>query len=183
MTSWVEQFRAVRKLRRAATVLAAAILCAIFGAGCRPTKAPMGAEYHIGDPAPAGPLTFNVIETRWASQLESFPTPRIPDHRFLLVRVTITNGGGAEAGVPFLKLVNANGDMFGESENGAGVDRWLGLIRRINPAQTEDGWVLFDVPTNSYKLRVSDGAPENEHIALIGIPLSVDSDPQLEPRM
>ena len=60
--------------------------------------------------------------------------------------------------LPFLKVVNSNGDTFTESENGVGVDNWMGLLRRISPAQSEDGWLLFDVPTNSYKLRVTDGA-------------------------
>ena len=146
----------------------------LINAGCK-TPAPQTREFHIGDPANTGPLTYNVVETRWKSQLDAFPTSRVPERNFLLVRVSVTNSGGSEMGIPFLKLQNANGDTFTESENGAGVDHWLGLLRRIGPAQTEEGWLLFDVPTNSYKLRVSDGALENEQVAYISIPLNIDA--------
>jgi hypothetical protein len=176
--------KALEQIRRAAggvgilRILAIALAgtSAVANLGCRPAQPQLKLEYHIGDAAPTGPLTYTVVEARWASQLEGFPTPRIPNRNFLLVRLTITNGGGTEAGLPFLKLVNSNGDTFSESEDGTGVEHWLGLIRRIDPAQTEDGWLLFDVPTNSYKLRASDGALENEHVAMISIPLSMNSE-------
>lgn len=158
-----------------ALTLALAAPFLLVSSGCK-TTAPPKLEYHVGDPANAGPLTFNVVETRWKSQLEAFPTPRIPERNFLLVRVLVTNGGGKETGIPFLKLENSKGESFSESESGAGVDHWLGLLRQISPAQTEDGWLLFDVPTNAYKLRVSDGALENEHSAYINLPLNMDTD-------
>lgn len=148
---------------------------ALVSSACR-TPPPPRLEYHIGDNAVAGPLTFNVVEARWTNQLEAYPTPRIPERNYLLIRVLVTNGGGGETAIPLLKLENSNGEVFNESENGAGVDKWLGLIRRINPAQTDDGWLLFDVPTNSYKLRVTDGAIENEHVAYVSLPLSMQTD-------
>lgn len=147
----------------------------LVGFGCRQIT-PAKIEVHIGENAIVGPLTYNVVEAQWRSQLEASPTPRIPERNFLLLRVVVTNSGGAEAAIPFLKLENSNGDTFSESENGAGVEKWLGLLRRISPAQSEDGWLLFDVPTNSYKLRVSDGAVENEHVAYISIPLNMQTD-------
>lgn len=160
------------------TVSIVLTLCAVsvfLSLGC--TKSvPARVEFNIGDSATAGPLTYNVVEAHWKSQLEGFPTQRVPQRNFLLVRITVTNSGGTEMGIPFLKLENSNGDSFTESEDGSGVDHWLGLIRRINPAQTEDGWLLFDVPTNSYKLRLTDGAVENEHIAYVTIPLSIATD-------
>jgi hypothetical protein len=161
-----------------ALILALGAPFILIGVGCK-TTAPATLEYHVGDPAGVGPLTFNVVETRWKSQLDAFPTPRIPERNFLLVRVVVTNGGGTEMGIPFLKLENSKGETFIESENGGGVEHWLGLLRRISPAQTEDGWLLFDVPTNAYKLRVTDGAIENEHFAYIDIPLNIE--PQVSP--
>jgi hypothetical protein len=161
--------------------LALAGMCTVASFGCRPAQPPK-LEFRIGDAAAAGSLTYNVVEARWVSQLDAFPTPRIPERNFLLVRILITNGSGTEVGIPFMKLINSNGDTFTESENGAGVDHWLGLIRRINPAQSDDGWLLFDVPTNSYKLGVSDGAVENEHVALISIPLSMNTDVPAAPK-
>jgi hypothetical protein len=48
------------------------------------------------------------------------------------------------------------------------------LIRMLPPAQTEEGWVLFDVPTNSYNLRVSDtGEDGAERAAFVSIPLKL----------
>lgn len=159
---------------RSIRTLAPALVLLVAVACKRPT--PTKLEFHLGDPATAGPLTYNVVEAKWRNQLDAFPSARVPERNFLLVRVVITNSGGTEMGIPFLKVENSNGDVFTESENGAGVDNWLGLIRRISPAQTEDGWLLFDVPTNTYKLRVSDGAIENEHVAYISMPLSMQTD-------
>jgi hypothetical protein len=130
----------------------------------------------MGDPAVAGSLTFTVLESKWQSQLEASPAPRLPERNFLLIRVTVTNSGGAEASIPFLKLVNESGDIFNEVENGTGVDDWLGMLRHIRPAQTEEGWILFDVPSNAYKLRITDGNIENERVTLVSIPLSMQTD-------
>jgi hypothetical protein len=150
-------------------------ILALSSVACRPREAPRS-EGRMGDPTVAGSLTFNVVEAKRRSQLDGFPTPRMPSRDFLLVRLTITNGGGADATIPYLKLQNAQGRTFTEEENGSGVDGWMGMLRRIPPAQTEDGWLLFDVPANSYKLRVTDGAVENEHVAYISIPLSMQTD-------
>jgi hypothetical protein len=52
------------------------------------------------------------------------------------------------------------------------------MIRRIKPAQTEHGAVLFDVPVNEYKLQVSyDGDdPEQEITGKVDLPLKFDGD-------
>ena len=149
----------------------AALFCLLLGPGC--SKAPIISEYRIGDRVVTGALTYNVVEARWSSQLEAFPAARIPDRNFLLVRVVITNGGGSDASIPFLKLENSRSDTYAESNDGAGVDNWLGLLRRVAPAQTVDGWLLFDVPTSSYRLRVTDGAIEDEKVAFVTIPLTL----------
>lgn len=154
-------------------VLAAVIVAAVIISGCG-TVRPARAEYRAGDPVTTGPLTYNVVETVWKSQLDGFPSARIAERNFCLVHVLVTNGGGSEVSVPSLQLENSSGDTFMESDSGVGVDQWLGMLRRVSPAQSIDGWVLFDVPTNSYKLRVSDGALENEKVAYIDIPLSID---------
>ncbi len=155
-------------------ILAALLLTAV---ACAPHEAPRS-EGRIGDPTVAGSLTFNVVEARWRSQLDGFPTPRMPERNFLLVKLTVTNGGGSEASIPYLQVRNADGQVFSESEDGTGLDGWMGMIRRVAPAQTEEGWLLFDVPSNSYKLRVTDGNVENEHVAFISIPLSMQTDAQ-----
>ncbi len=139
--------------------------------GC--SKPQVAREYRAGDPVTTGPLTFNVVQSTWKSQLDAFPVARVPDHNFLLIHVVVTNGGGSDASIPLLKLENSKGESFSESENGSGVDNWLGLLRRVSPAQSSDGWLLFDVPTNAYRLRVSDGDIEHEQFAYIDVPLSM----------
>jgi hypothetical protein len=143
----------------------------LLQSGC--SKPQMVREYRAGDSVTTGPLTFNVVQTSWRSQLEAFPVARIPDRNFLLIHVMVTNGGGSEVSIPLLKLENTKGESFAESENGSGVDNWLGLLRHVSPAQSSDGWLLFDVPTNAYRLRVSDGDIEHEQFAYIDIPLSI----------
>lgn len=105
--------------------------------------------------------------------MDSFPTPRVPDRNFLLVHILVTNGGGSEVSIPTLRLENSKGEEFVESDNGTGIDGWLGMLRRLSPAQSADGWILFDVPTNSYQLRVSNGSLEAEKAAYITIPLTI----------
>ena len=151
--------------------IAIAALGMLSQSGC--SKPQPAKEFTAGDPATTGPLTYNVVETHWKSQLDAFPVARIPDRNFLLVRILVTNGGGSEVSIPLLQLENSKGEAFPESDNGAGVENWLGLLRRVSPAQSADGWLLFDVPTNAYRLRVSDGGLENEKFAYITIPLSI----------
>jgi hypothetical protein len=97
---------------------------------------------------------------------------RLPERSFLLVHLSITNGGGQKASIPFLSLVNRGGERFPESENGQGVDNWLGVLREIKPAETEEGWILFDVPQNSYRLQLVDNDDAGgERAAYVDLPL------------
>jgi hypothetical protein len=166
-------------MRRIPLQIAGTVALAVFlllsTVACRPAEPPKS-EAKMGDPAVAGPLTFTVLETKWQSQLESFPTPRMPERNFLLIRMSVTNSSGSETNIPFLKLENSSGEIFTELENGSGVDGWLGMIRTIRPAQTEEGWILFDVPTNSYRLRVTDGNVEDERVTYVSIPLTMQTD-------
>jgi hypothetical protein len=167
----------IKILPRAASpcALALTVVGLTLSSACKPHAASVG-ESRMGEPAVAGRLTFNVVEARWRSQLDAFPTPRMPGRNFLMLKLTVTNGGGQPVALPYLKVENSSGEIFSEVENGAGVDNWFGMFRRIQPAQTEEGWLLFDVPTNSYKLRVTNGAVEDEQVAYISIPLNMQTD-------
>jgi hypothetical protein len=61
--------------------------------------------------------------------------------------------------------------------NGEGVPDWLGMLRKVQPAETQTGRVVFDVPRADYQLRVTDDAfhPEDVKVALIQIPLRFES--------
>ena len=90
----------------------------------------------MGERVTVGPLTYNVIETVWRSQLGDAFKLRLPEQRFYLVTVSVTNGGGAEVSVPLLTLEAQNGKSYLESTDGEGVENWFGLLRNLEPEQT-----------------------------------------------
>jgi len=145
--------------------------------GCGSRGDSLRIDYQMGERVTVGPLTYNVVESVWRSQLGDAFKLRIPDQRFLLLTISVTNGGGHEVSVPLLTLQNQNGQNYLESDNGEGVDNWFGLLRTLSPAQTQQGHILFDVPLTSYRLRVTDaGEPGSEKFAWVQIPLRMDSD-------
>jgi hypothetical protein len=144
--------------------------------GCQKT-APTRVEYSMGERIPFGPLTYNVIDSSWQTQLGDTFKLRIPQQRFLVLTVSVTNGGGSDVSVPLFTLENPSGQDFLESDNGEGLDNWFGLLRTITPAQTQQGKLIFDVPLTSYRLRLTDGAgPGLEKYTWVTIPLRMDVD-------
>jgi hypothetical protein len=130
--------------------------------------------YRMGEPVVVGPLIYNVIDTEWLSQLGEGASPRVPQNRFLLIRLSVTNSGASSSAVPAMALMDARGQTHLELTDGEGVSEWLGYLRTVNPAQTERGRVLFDVPAGAYRLRVTnDAEPGTEKVALIEIPLQL----------
>jgi hypothetical protein len=163
-------------LRRISFPFLLVLVVSVLAASCRNLTATR-AEYQMGDKVPAGPLTYNVVEKVWRSQLgENFQT-RTPDNRFLLVTVSATNTGGGEVSVPLLQLESPDGKLYQELDNGEGVDNWFGLLRTLGPAQTQQGRLLFDVPLGTYKLRLSDGDSASGHFTYVQIPLQIDDEP------
>jgi hypothetical protein len=160
-----------------ATTLAASLLLS----SCGDKNVLLKSEYQMGEKVVVGPLTYNVIETAWRSQLGDEFKIRIPEQRFLIITISATNGGGHEVSVPLLMLENQNGDSFRELENGEGVDGWFGFLRTIGPAQTQQGRIVFDVPLSSYRLRLTDGGdPATEKYAWVKIDLHMDGDVSVE---
>jgi hypothetical protein len=135
----------------------------------------------MGEKLTLGPLTYVVIDSTWLGQLGDALKLRPPQQRFLVISLSITNGGGGDVAVPLLNLENSDGRDFLESDNGEGVDDWLGLIRSIKPAETLKGKILFDVPLTSYRLRLTDGAgPGAEKYGWVSIPLRLDVDTDVQ---
>jgi len=148
-------------------------------AGCS-TENSNRIEFGMGDRIPLKPLTYTVVESTWKSQLGQMFKIRVPDRRFLLITLSVTNGGGEDVSVPLLTLEGPNGQTYKESENGEGVDNWFGLLRTISPAETQQGRILFDAPLTSYKLRLPAADPASEKFALVDIPLRMDPDSPVE---
>lgn len=159
-----------------------ALMCSsvLFFSACQ--RAPVAnKEFGMGERVPVGQMTYSVVESEWKTQLgESFKT-RSPENRFLLLKLSVTNGTGQDASIPLLTLEGSNGQIYRELSNGEGVVNWFGLLRTVNPGQTQQGAILFDVPLTSYKLRVPDIAdPGLERYVTVQIPLRMDSNIPLQ---
>lgn len=130
----------------------------------------------MGTTVAVGTLSYTVIDLSWRDALPSSGAPRLPKHKYLTLNVSVTNGGAGQASIPLLTLTGSDGAEYPEEQHGEGVPKWLGLLRSVSPAQTEQGNILFDAPPGAYKLRVSSGGDaENEQSALVTIPFRVDA--------
>jgi hypothetical protein len=165
----------IQPLRRC-VLAGSAFLFVLFLAGCQKAQESR-AQFAMGERVPVGQMTYSVIESAWRTQLgESFKI-RTPEQRFLLVKISVTNGTGKDVSIPLLTLEGNSGQMYREIADGEGVDNWFGLLRTISPGQTQQGNVLFDVPLTSFKLRVPDiNETGFEGYAVVDIPLRMDSD-------
>jgi hypothetical protein len=165
----------IQPLRRC-VLAGSAFLFVLFLEGCQKAQESR-AQFAMGERVPVGQMTYSVIESAWRTQLgESFKI-RTPEQRFLLVKISVTNGTGKDVSIPLLTLEGNNGQMYREIADGEGVDNWFGLLRTISPGQTQQGNVLFDVPLTSFKLRVPDiNETGFEGYAVVDIPLRMDSD-------
>jgi hypothetical protein len=158
--------------------LVLAVALVLGGTGCSSESGSSAPEreFSMGTLVAVGGLTYTVIDQRWAEALPSSTGVRLPKERFLIIGISVTNGGGATAGIPLLTLVGSDGKEYQEETKGDGISNWLGYIRILEPAQTEHGRLLFDVPPGVYKLRVSSGGePEDEVTALVTIPFRIET--------
>ena len=128
----------------------------------------------MGEKVVLSGLIYTAFETRWLTQLGEDPTPHLPQNRFFLIRMSITNSGSTETMAPALVLVDDTGKTYDELKNGEGAPQWMGYLRQIRPADSAQGNALFDAPPQHYKLRVTDES--GDRIALIDIPLSFNAE-------
>jgi hypothetical protein len=131
----------------------------------------------MGQRAEVGSIVYTLLEAQWKAQLGEVAGARIPRHRFLVLRVSVTNGSPQEAAIPLMALIAPGGDVYNEMTEGEGVSDWLGMLRHVEPVESVTGWVLFDAPRGNYRLRVSDDAfePEAVKTALIEVPLKFEA--------
>ena len=123
----------------------------------------------MGEKAEIGPFVYQAIETHWPMSLEG----RNAKERFLIIRVTVLNSGAGDANIPGFEVVDDAGDSYPELVDGAAVDSWLGMSRKLRVANTDQGNIVFDVVPKHYRLKVSD---ENDNFMYIDIPLNLNSE-------
>jgi hypothetical protein len=156
--------------------LAAATVFCVFLSGCSSTRSSTKL-YQMGERAELGTVVYTLLEAQWKQQLGEGLGARIPRQRFLLLRLSVTNGGSRDVAIPMMSLIAPGGEVHNELTDGEGVTDWLGILRHLEPVETLRGWVVFDVPRGNYTLRVSDDAfdPEAVKTALIEVPIRFEA--------
>ncbi|MBZ5625099.1 MAG: DUF4352 domain-containing protein [Acidobacteriia bacterium] len=148
----------------------AAVIAALLGIACGDKPAYPVRTYPMGDRVELGHIIYTAFETQWLTQIPQEPTPRVPQHRFFLVRLSAVNSSGGDLVVPNLTIQDDHGKSYQELSNGDGVPQWIGFLRQVKPADSLQGYIVFDAPPAHYKLRVTD--EDDERVALIDIPLN-----------
>jgi hypothetical protein len=146
------------------------LFLAVTGCSSSSTKK-QAAIYAAGDKAKVGALTYNVTDTEVRQELGDDPnTARTPQNRFFLISVSISNSSSGDEPIPAMTLVDDAGQSYTELADGTNVPHWLGLVRKVAQAGTEQGAVVFDAPSRHYRLRLND--PLDEQEISIDIPLN-----------
>ena len=159
------------QLRAAVGVLLFCVLCGCSSRGAGSRKA----AYRMGERVPVGSLIYVVLDTEWLDHFGDPPHARLPEQRFLAVRISVTNSGADSSAVPQLSLSDPGGRKYSELADAPAVPEWLGYLRTVKPAETLYGRVVFDVPAAAYRLHLStDDEPENEPFAGVDLPLQLD---------
>jgi hypothetical protein len=126
--------------------------------------------FTAGDKASVEQLTYSIVDTQILPRLGDDASPRTPQHRFYLVNFSVSNAGNSDLAIPGMTLVDDSGKAYEELPDGTGVQHWLGVTRRVQSNQTEQGSVIFDAPAGHYKLKLTDDTDAND--VFIDIPLS-----------
>ena len=125
--------------------------------------------YQLGEKVAVGHLIYSAFDTQWLTEIGEGMDARVPQQRFFLVRMAVTNSGGQPVAAPNLSVVDDKGTSYEELSDGQGVSQWIGFLRQLDASDTAQGNLVFDVPPRHYKLRVSDEGGQNT--ALIDLPL------------
>jgi hypothetical protein len=147
---------------------------AAFLSSCGGSSQKTARVYEMGARVEAGHLIYTVFETEWLPQIGAGDTARVPKNRFFLVRLSAINSGSEELEVPNVTLVDDHGGAVEELPDGSDFPQWIGIVRRVKPAESLAGNVVFDAEPKHYKLRVRD--ENNEQSLLIDIPLNFNAD-------
>jgi hypothetical protein len=144
-------------------------------AGCGQLETPEITTHPLGEKVSVGYFTYQVFETQWLTRLGEGAELKTPSHRFLCIRLGATNGGASTSLVPLLTLVDDHGNSYPEVPDVTADPRWLGFSRRVRPAETAQGVVVFDVVPGHYRLRLADDSGQ-ERSAYVDVPFRFEGD-------
>ena len=100
----------IKPFCRWALLGSAALFVLVLG-GCQQQQQTRS-EFSMGERVPIGQMTYSVIESAWKTQLGQGFNIRTPEQRFLLIKVSVTNGTGKDVSVPLLTLEGTNGQTI-----------------------------------------------------------------------
>jgi len=159
-------------------VAAAATILLLSMSSCTATKDNSAKLYEPGSRVEAGHLIYTVFETQWLPQLGAGDSARVPKNRFFMIRMTAVNSGSEELVVPNMTLKDDQGNTVDELSDGEGVPQWVGYVRKVKPAESISGNIVFDAEPKHYHLIVTD--ENGEKPAMVDLPLNFSSEtPQL----
>jgi hypothetical protein len=166
----MQSSRSAWRLALASAALCTALL--LSGCSCGGKDPAFIGTFRMGERVQVGPLIYTVLDSEWKTALDS---GRVPQHRFLVIRLSMTNTGAEQASVPGLEIIAENGAKHQEvTENVEGVRDWLGLMRMVAPGATEQGTILFDAPMAAYKLVLPEGGEiATERHAHVEVPVQL----------
>jgi hypothetical protein len=154
--------------------LLAGLASMLILSSCGDSKDTAVKVYDMGSRVEAGHLIYTVLETQWLPQLGSGDSARVPKNRFFLIRISAVNSGSEQLDVPNVTLIDDHNQTVEELTEGEGVPQWLGAVRRVKPADSISGNVVFDAEPKHYRLKVTD--ENGEKPAMVDIPLNFNAD-------
>lgn len=165
-----------QKLAHTVTLL---VLVGLTGFGCG-QNARSSSAFKMGERIEVGGLVYTVLEADWRNQLGEGAEAQLPKHRFLLIKVAVTNGAGQQRDIPLLHIEDARKNSYMELSEVKDLSGWLGMIRLLPPGGIEDGWMVFDAPPGNYQLRLVSREGEDEVSRYVEIPLTLKDDSSIK---
>src|SRR5512135_1514521 len=106
----------IKPFRRCALAGSATLLVLLLG-GCQQAQVTR-TDFSMGERVPVGQMPYLVLESSWQTQLGQLFNIRTPGNRFLLIKISVTNGTGKDVSIPLLTLEGNNGQTFREIADG-----------------------------------------------------------------
>lgn len=167
-----------RSFRLRQLILAAVtVLVALAAGSCgKKVDTSVMGTFRMGERVQVGPMVYTVLEAQYRPGLTDNGTGKPPKNRYLFIKLSATNSGGNMTGIPPFTLVGPKQEQYEEVTEGVDqVSNYLGVLRMVQPAQTEQGYIIFDVPVAAYKLMISDGGePGQEKFASVDLPVNLE---------
>src|SRR5215472_8646319 len=97
------------------------LIAALLLSSCGGDKLLPMRTFNMGERVTVGHLVYVVYETQWLTHLGEGAESRVPQHRFFLVRMSVTNGGSSDLNVPALTIQDDSGTVYSELPDGTGA--------------------------------------------------------------